>query len=153
MRYILTILALVMAIAVDADAQSIRLGDRIPDTQFGKELDVAYKEHVCLAFINTESAPCLSAVESIVNIIGAHSRSIELVFVCNQAPGCEKDIAHITEGIKHTMAYDSEARIFKAYGIEYVPYMVIYSTKRSRIEWFGSMRQLSEKTIEQIINK
>lgn len=153
MRRILTILAVIMALAIEVDAQSIRLGDRIPDIPLSKELDVAYKDYVCLTFINTESAPCLTAIESIVAIVKDHAPSMELVFVCNQAPGCEGDIAHLTEGIRHTMAYDSEARIFRAFGIEYVPYMVIYSTKRNRIEWFGSMRQLSANTIKQIINK
>ena len=153
MRHILTILALVWVVAVEADAQNIRLGDRLPDIPLSNELDVAYKDYVCLTFINTESTPCLTAIENIVGIVKEHTPNMELVFVCNQSPGCEQDIAHLTEDIKHTMAYDSEGRIFKALGIEYVPYMVIYSTKRNRVEWFGSMRQLSESTIKQIIKK
>lgn len=153
MRRILTILAIIMATAIEADAQSIRLGDRIPDIPLSQELDVAYRDYVCLMFINTASAPSLTAIENITTIVKEWAPNMELVFVCNQAPGCEKDIAHLTEGIKHTMAYDSEARIFKAFGIEYVPYMVIYSTRRNRIVWFGSTRQFNDNTIEQIISK
>lgn len=152
MKRLLLILALIVAIAVEADAQSIRLGDRIPDTQLSKEME-APREYACLAFINTDSAPCLTAIEGLCHTLATFSDSMALIFVCNQMSGCEEAIAHLVEEVPHTMVHDSDARIFKAFGIEYVPYTVIYSTKRNRVEWFGTVRQLTNDTIERIINK
>ena len=84
MKRILTILAIALAIAIEAEAQSIRLGDRIPDMQLDRELAITSKEYVCLSFVHTESAPCLLAIETLCRVVSDYTDHIEIVFVSNQ---------------------------------------------------------------------
>lgn len=153
MKRILTILALALTIAVEANAQSIRLGDRIPDLQVARELAITSKEYVCLSFVHTESTPCLYAIESLCQIVGNYTDLFEIVFVTNQNEDCAEDITCLANNVDITIFNDRESHTFKAFGIKYVPYSVIYSTKRNRVEWFGSVQQLNTETIERIINK
>lgn len=153
MKRLLTIFALLVAVAVEVDAQSIRLGDRIPELQFDKDYGLESKEYVCLTFIHTESAPCLTAIEGLTNVVSSHTATIELVFINGIKDGTMEDISHLTAGVDHTLIYDIDSRIFKAFGIEYVPYTIVYSSKRKRIEWFGPACQLTAQTLERVINK
>lgn len=153
MKRILTILAIALAIAIEAEAQSVRLGDRIPDMQLDRELAITSKEYVCLSFVHTESAPCLLAIETLCRIVSDYTDHIEIVFVSNQEDEVTEDIVCLANDVDISIFNDKESHAFKAFGIKHVPYTVIYSTKRNRVEWFGSVQQLNEETIERIINK
>lgn len=157
MKRLLAILALLVATAYEVDAQNIRLGERIPtihvDSRFGRELELTYKDYVCLLFINTKSRPCIEVIESLEYISRDYSHEVELIFVTNEERGCEANIAHLARKINYTMAYDIELRTFKAFGVEYVPCAVIYSTRRNLAEWFGAARQLTTATLSNIIEQ
>ena len=157
MKRLLLIVVLVAATALKVDAQNIRLGDRIPtihvDSELGKGLELAPKEHVCLIFIHTESHPCHEAIREIQEIGEEITSRANVVLITTEARGCEKNISHLIEGFECSLAYDVDRKTFKSFGIQYVPCGVIYSTKRNRAEWFGSLQQLNAETLKRITDK
>ena len=54
---------------------------------------------------------------------------------------------------EYIVAFDDNNRTLRAFGINYVPFAVIYRTKNSRVEWFGPMHHLKRDTIEEISNR
>lgn len=156
MKRHLLILLMAFATAISAEAQSLRLGERIPsidvDSELGKELELATKEHVCMVFIHSESRPYLEAFNSIQLIGDMLSSKMDLVILTAEERGCESSFKYMLEGIDHSIAYDVEHRTFQAFGVKYVPCCVIYETKRRRAEWFGGIQQLTIETINRIIN-
>ena len=154
MRHIFAIIAIICATAVGASAQSVRLGEPIPSMHVSPNLDDAlemYKrDYTCLIFAHSESAPCVDAMHNFANTAQSIERQCAIVVITNES---ESDRELIIERLNiedYILAFDNNNRTFKAFGIQYAPFVVIYRTKNSRIEWFGPIHQLNHNTFRQI---
>lgn len=157
MRRLFAILVLFCATAFGAHAQSIRLGEQVPDLSvtpdINETLELYNRDYTCLIFAHSDSKPCADAMHSFAATAPSIERDCAIVVVTCEA---ESDRDIITERLKareYILAFDDNNSTFKAFGIHYVPFVVIYRNKNSRIEWFGPIHQLNKDTIRQFRNR
>lgn len=132
-------------------AQGVSLGMRVPDihldSEFGRELEMATKEYVYMVFVHSESSPSITFVERLSNVDERLMHNLDVVLV---TPEDIADNATIVERFadgRFPIAYDLEHRTFRNFGISYVPFGVIYDTKRKRALWFGSTLPFDDSTL------
>lgn len=152
MRRIILILALVLATAVGAYAQSIRLGEPIPavsvSTDLGETLDIYNRDYVCLVFAHSESKPCIEAMANFRTTALDISDHCAIVVITNENEADRSIIAERLSAEDHIVAFDIDNRTFRAFGIHYVPFVVVYRSRNSHIEWFGPIHQLDSKLFD-----
>ena len=156
MRAILTILAAMTMFISATQAQQIRLGHRIPDinvvSELGTEIKLIEKEYVCLIFVHTDSMPCISAIEHYQAISQDLSTRMATVLITSEERDEDVDVVARYVNSHTSVAFDDEYRTFQAFGVDFVPFGVIYDTKRRRALWFGSMLQLQREMLEDILS-
>lgn len=152
MKRIITILFIMCLCATYAEAQTIRLGERIPainvDSELGRELELVTKQYVCLIFAHPESHPCIEALEQFDATMPDIDADMEVVVLLCEPRGSE---AMLPCSNNYTLAFDNNHRTFQAFNIDYVPFGVIYETHRSRTLWFGPIEQLNAQTLTRIL--
>lgn len=153
---IVAIAAMSMALAPTlVCAQNIRLGERIPTidvhSTMGTELNYIDKEYVCLIFIHSGSLPCVDALDSFEALADSVEERMAVVLITPEQRSSEQDIVARFIDNNTTVAFDKEHKTFKSFGINFVPFGVIYDTKQRRTRWFGSIQQLDESTIRAIV--
>lgn len=152
MRRFFAILLFMVATTVGTQAQSIRLGEPVPSLSLQSSIDetlaIYNRDYVCLIFAHSESKPCVDALRNFAPTAEAISKQCAIVVITSES---ELDREVITErlGVEdYILAFDSQGRTFKAFGIHYVPFAVIYRTKNSHIEWFGPMHHIETSTFQ-----
>ena len=157
MRRFFAILVLICATAIGAHAQSIRLGEQVPalsvTPDINETLELYNRDYTCLIFAHSDSKPCVDAMHNFAATAPSIERDCAIVVVTCEA---ESDRDIITERLKareYILVFDDNNSTFKAFGIHYVPFVVIYRNKNSRIEWFGPIHQLDKDTIRQFRNR
>ncbi|MBQ2364021.1 MAG: hypothetical protein II288_00480 [Alistipes sp.] len=154
MRTLLSIFVVMLLWCGSAEAQNIRLGEKIPDihviSDMGEKLELIDTECVCLIFVHAESKPSINAVHSFRGIAEALGDEISFVLLFYEEPSPTSiENFYLTENT--TIATDYEHRTFHNFEINYVPYAVIYEKRRDRALWFGSTQQLNQEMLKQII--
>ena len=154
MRTLLTIFTAMLLWVGSADAQNIRLGEKIPDihviSDMGEKLELLDTECVCLLFVYAESQPSVNAVTTFRSTAEALCDDISFVLLFGREPSpLSLERFQLTENT--IIAIDNDKRTFHNFGIDYVPFVVIYEKHRNRALWFGSTQQLDQEIIEQII--
>ncbi|MBO5832320.1 MAG: redoxin domain-containing protein [Alistipes sp.] len=143
MRYTLIILSLLLSFATEVSAQRVRIGERIPDievqSEYGPKLEYIENDYTCLVFINSHSAPCIEALKHINSDM---LYDTDIVLVTKEKPENHSEIVKRLGTDQYTIAYDVEGKTYRSFGVNYVPFSVIYSTKRKRVESFGSVEYL-----------
>lgn len=157
MRVILTILASMMMFISATQAQQIRLGHRIPDintaSEFGTEIKLIEHEYVCLIFVHSESLPCINAIEHYREVSQPLSSRMATVLITPEERSDDTDIIVRYANDHTSVAFDDEHRTFKAFGVDFVPFGVIYDTKHRRVLWFGSILQLHHEMLDELLSQ
>lgn len=150
---LLTLLSLVLFLTA-SQAQQIRLGHRIPDIKavsgHGDNLKFNDKEYVCLVFAHSDSQPCIDALEHLHSISSYLGERMATLLISSE--GIEE--RETWRGLINNniyLAFDNEFRTFRAFGVDFVPFAVVYETKRHRALWFGSLLQLQREVLDDII--
>jgi hypothetical protein len=154
MRQLLAIIALICATAVGANAQSIRLDEAIPalsvTTNLDETLAMYNRDYTCLIFAHSESKPCVDAMSNFSSTAERLNSQCAIVIITGEA---EENSAEITERLSaenYILAFDDNNNTLKAFGINYVPFVVIYRNKNSRVKWFGPIHHLNDDIIKQL---
>ena len=152
MRRFFAILTLMVATTVVAHAQSIRLGEPVPSLSLQSSIDETLalynRDYVCLIFAHSESEPCVDAIRDFAPTAEDISKQCAIVVITTESE-LDKDSIVERLGVEdYILAFDSQGRTFKAFGIQYVPFAVVYRTKNSRIEWFGPMHHIETSTFQ-----
>ena len=154
MRRFLAILAIIMATTVGAHAQSIRLGESIPtisvSPSIDETLDIYNRDYTCLIFAHSESDPCVEALRNFKATAEEIHLSCAIVVITGEAESNSKAIVERLGIEEYIVAFDENNRTLRAFGINYVPFAVIYRTKNSRVEWFGPVHHMGRDIIEKI---
>ena len=157
MRRLLAILALLVATSATAHAQSIRLDEPIPaisvEPSISNILELYNREYTCLIFAHSESGPCVDAMREFNAIAKQIDLACAIVIITGEAESNREEIVERLGIEEYIVAFDDNNRTLRAFGINYVPFAVIYRTKNSRVEWFGPMHHLKRDTIEEISNR
>ena len=150
----MSIIAAMVVACTSASAQNIRLGDKIPDISVesvvGTELKLIEQEYTCLIFMHSKCEPCFKAIPDFYNVASTIADRLAIVLITHETREAESDIAKNFEGCYNTIAFDNKSNTHKAFGINFVPFGVIYKTKNRRIEWFGSLQQLNVNDLNNI---
>lgn len=151
MKRLLAIAMLLIMSSTVVLAQGVSLGIRVPDihldSELGRELEMATKEYVYMVFVHSESSPSITFVERLSSVDERLMHNLDVVLV---TPEDISDNATIVERFvngRFPIAYDLEHRTFRNFGISYVPFGVIYDTKRKRALWFGSTLPFDDSTL------
>ena len=152
---IATLTAVLLLTHGTAEAQRLRLGDRVPDISISTMLGTHYEEftseHICLIFIHSASEPCVVALDEFIPEAESYANDMTIVLLTNEEPTSEN--ALLNGYINHytSVAFDSHGHTFHTFGINYVPFGVIFDRKKERAEWFGAIHHLKHKTLEEIL--
>ncbi len=149
----LALAALVMTTATSA--QNICLGERIPDMNISSSIGVPVEQittdYVCLIFMHTGSAPCVDAVSSFVAAAGMYADLLSVVLLTNEQSDGSRDVLRPFVRDNVSVAFDRDGRTFENFGIRYVPFVVVYDTKRRKAQWCGTIRQLDKQRLNALI--
>ena len=155
MKYLLSIIAAMLVFCSSAEAQRLRLGDRTPDISIGATLgtpiDNILQKYICMVFIHSESAPAVDAADRLCDeLISAYD---DMAIVLLTAEEKTEDNALLNSFVSHntSVAFDNNHHTFRSFGINYVPFGVIFDKKKQRIEWFGSLQHLDRRAITNIL--
>lgn len=155
MKHLMSIIVAVLLFAGSAEAQRLRLGDRTPDiaasTTLGTSLDDIAHDYVCLAFVHSDSTPCVDAIDRLRSEVIAKDDNIAIVLLTAEEPTTDNELLNAYVGHNSSVAFDHNNHTFNAFGVSYVPFGVIFDKKRHRIEWFGSLQHIDREVIQQIL--
>jgi hypothetical protein len=136
---------------VEAGAQTIALGERVPRIKkavwLGDNIP-AKSEFTIVEFVHSASTPCRQSVEQIGRIVDEHS-NISLVLVTHQ------DEKFVDDWLKRCVTprvgvVVGDVRIRTSYGVNYAPYIVVLNRKRKAL-WFGNPQQLDSRALDKIM--
>ena len=157
MRYLFATIVLFCATAFGAHAQSIRLGEQVPalsvTSDINETLELYNRDYTCLIFAHSDSKPCVDAMHGFAATAPAIERDCAIVVVTCEDESEREVIAERLKAKDYILAFDDNNSTYKAFGIHYVPFVVIYRNKNSRIEWFGPIHHLDKETIKQFRNR
>lgn len=155
MRHLLLTICALLTISSLCSAQNIRLGERLPDinvtSELGMQLDLITQKYVCLVFVHSESLPCITALEEFQGLCATYGDRMATVLITAEQRSDEQEVMSRFVNKNTSLVFDDNRRTFNAFGINYVPFGVIYETKRRKAVWFGSLRQLHAKELESIL--
>ena len=142
------------ATTLGASAQSVRLGEPVPTLNvtphIGDMLDIYNREYTCLIFVHSESKPCVEAMRNFAATAKSIEKQCAIAFITSEDESNRDAIVERLGIEDYNLAFDHNNRTFKAFGIQYAPFVVIYRTKNSRIEWFGPIHHLGGVVIERL---
>ena len=157
MKRIAIIVAIILAAVTNVEAQNLRLGEKVPtisvESELGRELNLGTKEYVCMIFIHSESTPCIEAFANMGNMRTTLLDNLDIVLITTEHRDIEAEIAQRIDTLGMTLAFDIDRKTFKSFGINYVPFCVIFDKRRGKVQWFGPVKQLNRNIILEITNK
>lgn len=156
MKSIITIMATLLLLCSGVSAQNIRLGEKIPDISvesvLGEELRLIEQEYTCLIFMHSKCEPCIKALPEFHKIAAPLADNMAVVLLTNESRDMEQHLQQAFGAYVTSIAFDRNKHTYRAFGINFVPFGVIYHTKSHRIEWFGSIQQLGDNQLNTICN-
>ena len=154
MKRVFIILFAILGLCYSASAQNIRLGEKIPEINvesvLGAELRLINEEHTCLIFMHSQCQPCITALPELHKLTSQYDDKLALVLLTSESKDKEKEIVATFGSYVSAIAFDNNRHTYRSFGINFVPFAVIYNTNSRRIEWFGSMQQLDAKILNSI---
>lgn len=155
MRNLLTLALGLLLCMTNADAQILRIGERIPaidvDSSAGSDLKLVDKEYTCLIFMHSKSNPSIEAIQQFTELSTPLRQKLGIVLLTPEQDGFEEEMLRKITTNDTIVAFDNDSRTFRNFRVSYIPFAVIYSTQTRKIVWFGSLAQLDESEIHSII--
>ncbi|MBR2429361.1 MAG: thioredoxin family protein [Alistipes sp.] len=154
MKRIIIIMTTALLWCASANAQNIRLGEKIPEISvesiLGEQLRLIEQEYTCLIFMHSKCEPCATALPQFHKIASPISERLAVVLLTNESSDMEEELNQRFGSYVTSIAFDRNKHTYRAFGINFVPFGVIYHTKNRRIEWFGSIQQLDNAQLNAI---
>lgn len=152
MKGLLLFAFLFFAVPHAARAQTIVLGERLPDLQAEKWLDDRRPDDApltCIEFFHTSdrsAGPGLDRLKATADALGGRLR----IVVVTREP-CEKIVPLLRPYLsgRFGVILDPSGRIFSHFGVNYLPFGIL-ADSRNRAMWMGNTLQLTPEFIEQI---
>ena len=144
----LTLVALVASLAVRA--QEIVIGERVPDFRptewLGAQPSEDDRRATLLVFYHTESQPCVETLPHIDSLARAMKNERVIVVAMEPKERIAPSLARYMSE-RFYVAIDLSERVFKSYGIRYVPFGVLVDPK-GRAQWIGNPKLATSETIK-----
>lgn len=138
-------------VSVNAEAQTISLGERTPRLKKAKWLN-GNQPRKCdftyIEFIHSASVSCRNSAERIYGIIDSLD-NVAFVLVSHQsATDIDEWVTHHIDERSGVIVDDE--RIRTSFGVNYAPYAVILDHKH-RALWFGNPQRLDRQMIKEFV--
>lgn len=144
----LTLVALVASLAVRA--QEIIIGERVPDFRptewLGAQPSEDDRRATLLVFYHTESQPCVETLPHIDSLARAMKNERVIVVAMEPKERIAPSLARYMSE-RFYVAIDLSERVFKSYGIRYVPFGVLVDPK-GRAQWIGNPKLATSESIK-----
>ena len=151
-RYCSVLLLLFVASITSSEAQSLRLGEKIPAINVVSDIDVeqraATSNYVCLMFVHSKSAPCIESIATFKGLSSLYPDDMLTVLITPESEGDATDMLLEFADDKTIVAYDNDYRTYEVFDIKYVPFGIIYRTSTRKILWFGTIGQLNDELLK-----
>ena len=154
MRRLITLILTIVAYCGVAEAQSLRLQERLPDVDVdsteGSKLKSITKEYTCLVFMHSKSQP---SIETIREFMEASADRLEYMAVVLITPEDDMDQEQLNSimATDAVVAFDNNNHTFESFEVHHVPFAVIYQTSSRIVKWFGALSQLDGSVLHGII--
>lgn len=152
-RMLLTSLAAALFTVLTATAQSIALGERVPEFRNAAWLDGRAPQQAPLTwivFFHSSNRACSTSLEQLGKLHAASDGRLRVVIVTCEPTDRIEPLLRPRLNDRTSVALDPEGRIFAAYGVSYVPFGVL-TDGRNRALWQGNALRLDEPTFRQTI--
>ena len=146
-------LAIMALLATRAEAQTIALGERIPQFKKAKWLDgniPAKSQYTYIEFIHSASIPCRRSAERIYEIIKEFDNVAFILISHQSAADIDQWVTNYITPRAGVIVDGNPIR--DSFGVNYAPYAVILDHKH-RALWFGNPQLLDKSTIEKTLTK
>ncbi|MBQ2020231.1 MAG: TlpA family protein disulfide reductase [Rikenellaceae bacterium] len=144
----LTLVALVASLAVRA--QEIVIGERVPDFRptewLGAQPSEDDRRATLLVFYHTESQPCVETLPHIDSLARAMKNERVIVVAMEPKERIAPSLARYMSE-RFYVAIDLSEKVFKSYGIRYVPFGVLVDPK-GRAQWIGNPKLATSESIK-----
>lgn len=155
MKKLLCITLSTMLFACSLNAQSLRIGDRIPtidvDCAMGKDLKLIEAKFTCLIFMHSESKPSTEAIRHFSTKVYSSEMNMDMVLLTPEQDGFEEEMLRSITTNDTIVAFDNEGRTFANFNIQHVPFTVVYNTSSRKVVWFGSLTRLTKEKLDWIL--
>ena len=155
MKKLLLIFAMIAISNSTSSAQALRLGEPIPDidvvSMMGPKLKRIKSDYVCLIFAHPDSKHCIDALNKFQEADNAMRGQVSVVIITYTKRDYDNPLLAFVDR-NTTLAFDNRRHTFRNFGIDYVPFSVIYCHKHRETLWFGTLASLDKATLEQVIN-
>ena len=143
-----TLVALVASLAVRA--QEIVIGERVPDFRptewLGAQPSEDDRRATLLVFYHTESQPCVETLPHIDSLARAMKNERVIVVAMEPKERIAPSLARYMSE-RFYVAIDLSEKVFKSYGIRYVPFGVLVDPK-GRAQWIGNPKLATSESIK-----
>lgn len=147
----LILLLALLAPAAEAGAQNIALGERVPELKIsewlGDERPAAGKAPTYIEFFHTSNQSGTASLDHLEKLSRRQGTDLRIVVVAQEP---KEKIARLLDPYlspRICVALDPDGRIFRAFGVSYVPFGVLVD-ERNRALWMGNTLQLTPEIIE-----
>ena len=146
----LILLLALLAPAAEAGAQNIALGERVPELKIQTWLDNRQPEPApttYIEFFHTSNQSGTASLDHLEKLSRRQGTDLRIVVVAQEP---KEKIARLLDPYlspRICVALDPDGRIFRAFGVSYVPFGVLVD-ERNRALWMGNTLQLTPEIIE-----
>lgn len=138
-----------MTVLYSAKAQNAALGERVPEIRSEVWLgDVrpAAAQSTVIAFFTASSPACIKSLEQLYELSEKSGDRLRVIVITRDDEAKAASVTTQYLSPRFTVAFDTDGKLFKNFGVNYVPFGVL-TDSRNRVVWQGNSLQLTEKII------
>ena len=155
MRRLYIILFAILCSTTAALAQNVIIGDKIPKIKSNAWLMDAEPDsapYTCIIFYHSESDLCNTALRNLKQLCCEYKGQFNIIIVTKED--------YSVAGVSLTSAldnysgvlFDNEGRVFRDFGVKFVPFCVIYNSHREAL-WCGNATTLNINIFRNIVTE
>lgn len=153
MKRFFSILLLLLATVSAVSAQSVIIGEKLPDLSLRKwlmDFEPSQAEYTCYLFCHSESNLCIKSLNAIKPLVKDDVHRLNLIIVTKEE--YEDAGVTLTEHLDDNVfvAFDLQGRAFRSLDVNFIPFCIICDKKR-RTLWCGNGITLTQTVLDKIL--
>ncbi len=139
-KLLLATVLMVTAFGLQAQAQRVALGEKVPKIKIHAWLDNAVPkkaQYTYIEFVHSTTVPCIESFMKIREYSDRLGPRLGVVFITGEEPQNINVMLRDCIGEYVGTALDPTGEIFGAFGVTYVPFGVVVDSKGKAL-WFGN---------------
>ncbi len=153
MKRFCVILLLALSSLTTSYAQSVIIGEKLPDMNLRKYLMDFQPEqtpYTCYLFYHSKSELCKRSLTAIKPLIKDTNAQLGLVIITKEE--YEDAGVTLTEHLDDyiSVAFDLQGRAFRSVNVNFIPFCIICDHKR-RVLWCGNAATLTQNVLDKIL--